>query len=48
MTRYLLDTNIISDAVQPKPSEALNDCIVATGNERHFRDVVEMVHPRRA
>ena len=36
MTRYLLDTNIISDATKPSPSEALLDWLADQSDETLF------------
>ena len=47
MTRFLLDTNIISDAVKPKPSEALAKWMQAQDDDRLFISSITIAEVRR-
>lgn len=43
MTRYLLDTNIISNIVKPQPSETLLDWMTAQQDEDLFVTTLTIV-----
>ena len=47
MTRYLLDTNIISNIVKPKPSESLMDWMAAQQDEDLFIASLTIAEIRR-
>lgn len=47
MTRYLLDTNIVSDAVKPKPSAALLDWLSLQDDEDLFIAALTIAEVRR-
>lgn len=47
MTRYLLDTNIISNVVKPRPSEALVDWMAARRDEDLFIASLTIAEIRR-
>ena len=47
MTRYLLDTNIISDATKPKPSEALLRWLAEQADEDLFISALALAEIRR-
>lgn len=47
MTRYLLDTNIISDAVEPVPSAALRDWMMSVADADLFTTSLNIAEIRR-
>ena len=47
MTRYLLDTNIISNVIKPMPSQALAAWMTAQADEDLFISVVTLAEIRR-
>jgi predicted nucleic acid-binding protein len=47
LSRFLLDTNIISDAVKPAPSAALRDWMIALSGEVLFTSSINIAEIRR-